>query len=60
VVKIKHMESILVKLEDLIEEVETEELSVRELLSLLNIIREEVEEKILNDSLGTLEWENLD
>tara|TARA_R110000744_G_scaffold367151_1_gene476506 strand:+ start:500 stop:664 length:165 start_codon:yes stop_codon:yes gene_type:complete len=54
------MESILVKLEDLIEEVETEELSVRELLSLLNIIREEVEEKILNDSLGTLEWENLD
>ena len=55
------MEAILIKLEDLIEEVEvTEKVDMRELLNKLNEIKNEVEEKIINDSFGSLEWGDLD
>ena len=55
------MEAILIKLEDLIEEVEvTEEVDMKELLNKLNEIKNEVEEKIINDSFGSLEWGDLD
>ena len=57
----KKMEAILIKLEDLIEEVEvTEKVDMRELLNKLNEIKNEVEEKIITDSFGSLEWGDLD
>jgi hypothetical protein len=54
------MESILLKLEDLIEEIEAGDLNTKELLIELKKIKEEVEEKVINDSFGTLEWGDLD
>lgn len=54
------MEEILVKLEDLIEEIEAGDLNTEELLIELKRVKEEVEEKVINDSFGTLEWGDLD
>lgn len=54
------MEIVLVKLEDLIEEIEAGDLNTKELLVELKGIKDDVEEKIINDSFSSLEWGNLD
>ena len=54
------MESILIKIEDLIEEIETEDLSTGAILTLLKEVKDNIEEIMLNDNSGTLEWGDLD
>lgn len=54
------METVLVKLEDLIEEIEAGDLNTKELLVELKGIKDDVEEKIINDSFSSLEWGDLD
>ena len=45
------METVLIKLEDLIEEIEAGDLNTKELLVELKGIKEDIEEKVINDNL---------
>ena len=54
------MHNILVKIEDLIEEVESEDLDLDEILQLLHNLKNDVEEKIMNEDNETLSWGDLD
>ena len=54
------MNNILLKIEDLIEEVETEDFDLDEILQLLYNLKNDVEEKIMNEDNETLSWGDLD